>query len=51
MQSRYTAYHFALTDGWMNRNEVRAKEGLNRENGLDDFLRQANMTIGRAAFV
>ena len=46
MQSRYTSYHFALTDGWMNRNEVRAKEGLNREDGLDDFLRQANMTLG-----
>lgn len=44
--SRYQAYHWSLTDGWMNRNEVRAKEGYNREEGLDDFLRQANMAPG-----
>lgn len=44
--SRYQSYHWALTDGWMNRNEVRAAEGLNREDGLDEFLQQANMAPG-----
>jgi HK97 family phage portal protein len=44
--SRYQSYHWSLTDGWMNRNEVRASEGLNRVDGLDDFLRQANMAPG-----
>lgn len=40
---RYQAFHLALTDGWMNRNEVRAIENRNRADGLDDFLFPANM--------
>lgn len=28
-KSRYEAYHLALTDGWMSRDEVREKENLN----------------------
>jgi len=42
MQARYEGYHLALTDGWMNRNEVRAKEGLSKVPGLDNFLIATN---------
>jgi HK97 family phage portal protein len=41
--ARYNAYHLALQDGWMNRNEVRACENLNREDDLDTFLEPMNM--------
>lgn len=44
--SRYQAYGQAIKDGWMNRNEVRAKENLNAEDGLDDFLTPLNMAKG-----
>jgi HK97 family phage portal protein len=40
---RFSAYHNALTDGWMTRNEVRIRENLNPAAGLDEFLQQANM--------
>jgi len=40
---RFTAYHQALQDGWMNRNEVRVLEGLQEEDGLNDFLTPVNM--------
>lgn len=40
---RYQAFHLALTDGWLNRNEVRQIENHNRADGLDEFLHPANM--------
>jgi HK97 family phage portal protein len=40
---RYDAYAVAITNGWMNRNEVRALEGLNRQDGLDEFLSPLNL--------
>jgi HK97 family phage portal protein len=43
-KSRYEAYGKAITDGWMNRNEARVKENLDPVDGLEEFLRQANMT-------
>ncbi len=39
-------YHYAISDGWMTRNEVREKENMNRADGLDTFLEPLNM--GRA---
>lgn len=35
-------YHYAITDGWMNRNEVRVLEDMNRVDGLDEFLISVN---------
>lgn len=40
-------YHYAITDGWMTRNEVRQKENMNAADGLDEFLEPLNM--GRAS--
>ena len=40
---RFAAYHTALQDGWMNRNEVRALEELETQAGLDEFLVPNNM--------
>lgn len=37
-------YSQALQNGWMNRNEVRAKENLNQVEGLDDYTCQTNLT-------
>jgi len=45
---RYQAFHLALTDGWLNRNEVRQIENHNRADGLDEFLYAANM-VGQDA--
>lgn len=42
-KSRYEAYHMAIADGWMNRNEARARENLNPQEGLDEFLQPLNM--------
>jgi HK97 family phage portal protein len=45
--SRYNAYHTALTDGWMNRDEVRARENLcpiGEEGGGEKYLVQVNQT-------
>lgn len=42
-KSRYDAYHLAITDGWMSRNEARGFEDMNQEDGLDEFLTQMNM--------
>ncbi len=36
-------YSSALQNGWMSRNEVRAKENLNRVKGLDDYTVQTNL--------
>jgi HK97 family phage portal protein len=43
IQARSAFYHMAILDGWMNRNEVRIKENMNPEDGLDDFLEPQNM--------
>src|SRR3990167_9359990 len=37
-QSRYNAHGMSIRDGWQNRNEVRERENMNREEGLDEFL-------------
>ena len=41
---RASFYKQALQDGWMNRNEVRAKENLPPIDGGDKFTIQLNMT-------
>ncbi len=41
--SRYEAHDKAIASGWKNRNEVRAKEGLNRVDGLDEYLLPMNI--------
>lgn len=43
IKSRYEAYQIAVTNGWMNRNEVRLLEDLNPAEGLDEFLSPMNM--------
>lgn len=47
IQSRYTAYATAVTNGWMSRNEVRVLEDRPPLDGLDDILQPLNMeTVG-----
>ncbi|HDR1156749.1 TPA: phage portal protein [Pasteurella multocida] len=41
-QERAQFYHFAITDGWMSRNEVRAFEDMNPVDGLDEYLVSVN---------
>lgn len=41
--ARVAFYNGALTNGWMSRNEVRAKENLNKVEGLDGFTVQSAM--------
>lgn len=48
-QTRYAAYGVAITNGWMSRNEVRALEGLNAADGLDEYLTPLNMNSGAPA--
>lgn len=43
-QGRAQLFASALQNGWMSRNEVRAKENLNRVDGLDDYTVQVNLT-------
>jgi len=43
IKTRYEAYSKGIVDGWLNRNEVRAMEGLNRVEGLDEYLVPLNM--------
>ena len=43
IQSRYNAYHIAITDGWKNRNEIRELENDNPVDGLDVYLSPLNM--------
>ena len=50
--SRYGAYHLALQDGWMERNEIRQLEDLSSVDEIDGFLQPTNMidadtTIGQ----
>ncbi|MCH8851726.1 MAG: phage portal protein [Planctomycetes bacterium] len=40
--TRYEAYGKAIRDGWMSRNEVRERENLNPQPGLDTFLEPLN---------
>ena len=44
-KGRSEFYASALQNGWMSRNEVRAKENLNEVEGLDEYTVQANMTL------
>lgn len=41
--SRANYFRTAVLTGWMNRNEVREIENMNREDGLDEFLSPLNM--------
>lgn len=41
-KERAEFYHYAITDGWMTRNEARLFEDMNPEQGLDDFLVSVN---------
>lgn len=41
-KERAEFYHFAITDGWMNRNEARVFEDMNPVPGLDEFLVSVN---------
>lgn len=50
-KQRYEAYHMALQDGWMTRNEVRASERLPALDGLDAPLVPTNMQTGDAESV
>lgn len=43
--ARSAYYHNAILDGYMTRNEVREKEGLERKEGLDDFLYPLNSGV------
>ncbi len=38
----FNAYRTAILSGWMSRNEARALENLNPEDGLDTFLEPLN---------
>lgn len=42
-KSRAEFYASGITNGWLNRNEVREKENLNPADGLDEFLSPLNM--------
>lgn len=44
-KSRALFYHYGITDGWMNRNEVRSLENLEPEDGLDEFIVPSNMAV------
>lgn len=44
--SRFNAYASGIANGWLNRNEVRRMENLNRVDGLDDYLVPLNMGNG-----
>ncbi|MBW5463717.1 phage portal protein [Pseudomonas aeruginosa] len=41
-KERAEFYHYAITDGWMDRNEVRALEDLNPRAGLGEMLISVN---------
>lgn len=43
IKTRYEAYSIAINTGFMSRNEVRVKESMNQEEGLDEFLQPLNM--------
>jgi HK97 family phage portal protein len=41
--SRFTAYNVAINSGWLSRAEVRARENLNPEPGLEEFVLPVNI--------
>lgn len=41
-KERAEFYHYAITDGWMSRNEARAFEDMNPRDGLDEMLVSVN---------
>jgi HK97 family phage portal protein len=41
-KERAEFYHYAITDGWMDRNEVRVLEDLNPRDGLSELLISVN---------
>lgn len=41
-KERAEFYHYAITDGWMDRNEVRAFEDMNPRDGLGEMLISVN---------
>lgn len=41
-KERAEFYHYGITDGWLNRNEVRLFEDLNPKTGLDEYLISVN---------
>lgn len=43
--ARAAFYHSGITDGWLNRNEVRDLEDKERVDGLDEFIVPSNMTL------
>jgi len=43
IKSRYESHASAISWGWKNRNEIRRTEGLNRVDGLDEFMEPRNM--------
>lgn len=49
MTARSAFYKAGITDGWLTRNEVRAKEDLNGIPGLDEPLVQRNMMLAAMA--
>jgi HK97 family phage portal protein len=46
LKERYEAYQIALTSGWLNKNEVRYEENMDKVEGLDTY----NMTLGAVLF-
>ncbi|WP_034165937.1 phage portal protein, partial [Edwardsiella anguillarum] len=49
-QERAQFYHYAITDGWMSRNEARAFEDMNPVDGLDEMLVSVNAANPAKAF-
>jgi HK97 family phage portal protein len=47
-QDRYNAYHLAIQDGWMSRNEARRLEDMSSQDGLDEYLVSQQMTSADA---
>ncbi|MDR5858208.1 phage portal protein [Halomonas eurihalina] len=41
-KERAEFYHYAITDGWMDRNEARVLEDMNPRDGLDEMLISVN---------
>ena len=42
-KSRYDAYRVAINSGWLNRNQARAFEDMNKVDGLDGFWQPVNV--------
>ncbi len=49
-KERAEFYHYAITDGWMDRNEVRVLEDLNPREGLSELLISVNAKPASEAF-